>query len=114
MKLNKFEIKAHEFRHPIEIQRYDDGKNEDNIPIKAWNLLFATRAKILNGRGSELQGELGNSSVIYKTFYIRTRRATPVTELDRVVYNNNNYEIEYANDIEEAGVITEIKAKLVK
>ncbi|GEM_PF-1889153 len=121
MKLNKFDIKPYEFKHPIEIQRLTPGVDEDNIPIEDnWNTLFKTRAKVLNVRGDEYfkaqeyfeAQEVGMR--IEKTFYIRTRRNNPVTNLDRVIYKDIAYDIEYANDIEEAGIITEIKVKLVK
>ncbi len=115
MKLNKFDIKPHEFKHPIEIQRLTPGVDEDNIPTDGdWNTLFKTRAKVLNVRGNEYFEAQEVGSKIEKTFYIRSRRSNPVTNLDRVIYKGVIYDIEYANDIEEDGIITEIKAKLVK
>lgn len=115
MKLNKFDIKPHEFRRPIEIQRLKPGVDEDNIPIEDnWNTLFKTRAKVLNVRGNEHFEAQEVGVRVEKTFYIRSRRSNPVTNLDRVIYKGVTYDIEYANDIEEAGIITEIKVKLVK
>ena len=115
MKLHKFDIKPHEFKHPIEIQRLTPGVDEDNIPIEDnWNTLFKTRAKVLNVRGDEYLQAQSTGIEIEKTFYIRTRRNNPVTNLDRVIYKGIAYDIEYVNDIEETGIITEIKVKLVK
>ena len=51
MKIDKFEIKPHEFRHPIEIQRCVSGTDNDNIPVvKQWNKLIKTRAKIVTNK----------------------------------------------------------------
>lgn len=111
MRLEKFEIKPHEFKHPIVIEERRVKKDDDNIPIEDdWEAYITTRSKILNDRGSES----GGNSSSYKTFFIRTRRDKPVTNLHRVLYKKIAYDIEYANDIDEAGIITEIKAKLVK
>lgn len=114
MKLDKFDIKPHELKHPIEIQKGTQGQDEDYIAITIWNPYFNTKAKILNVRGSEFSDAQSEGSEIEKTFFIRTRRNQEVTEEDRVIYKGVAYDIEYANDIQEAGVFTEIKAKLVK
>lgn len=115
MKLEKFEIKSHQFRHPIEIQRNAPGKDEDNIPIVLKSTLFKTRAKIINNRSTEDQEEHSKNNTIRKTFYIRTRKGVIFNEqTDSVLYKGISYDIEDVNDIEERGIITELRCKLVK
>ena len=115
MKIDKFEIKPHEFKHPVEIQRCGDGEDEDNIPIKnKWNKLFSTRAKILTNKSDEEENMSGTSGVTIKSFYIRASRKYIVTKKDRLIYNNCIYNIKSVNDIQEMGIYIEIKAECIE
>lgn len=117
MKIDKFQIKAHEFSQPIEIQRYSDGEgvDDDNIPVKEqWYKLFSTRAKVLTNKSDEEKMMSGTSGVINKTFYIRAIRSYEITKKDRIVYNNNIYNIKSVIDIQEKGVYLDIKAECIQ
>ena len=115
MKIDKFKIKPHEFKHPIEIQRCEDGEDNDNIPIQnRWSKLFTTRAKILTNKSDEEKMMNGISGVINKTFYIRASRKYKVTQKDRLIYNNDTYNIKAVDDIQEQGVYIAIKAEYIE
>lgn len=109
-----FTINSSEFRHPIKIYRPTIVKDEDNIPTKELELLFSTRAKILNVRGDELQKGKGTAYKQEKRLYFRSVRSTPIHQADVVVYNGANYNITFVNDVEELGRYTELKMELVE
>lgn len=109
-----FYINVSEFKHPITIERFTKGVDEDNIPINVWSKLFDSRAKILNVRGEEFYSAMSVNSKIDKTFYIRVHRDYEVTSKDRVVYNNKAYNILYVNNIDESGKYLEIKVERVE
>lgn len=108
-----FSIKPSEFKHTIEIGRFIDGKNEDNIPIQKWERLYNTRAKILNVRGEEFYN-LGTSSKEVKSFYIRYNHNYELTTKDRIKYNSKFYNITYVNNVDEANRYIEIRAEVVE
>ncbi|WWU66132.1 phage head closure protein [Clostridium baratii] len=114
MKLDKFDIKPHEFRYPIEIQRLVPGMDKENRPCDKWETIINARAKILNVRGEEFTQAYGTGSKISKTFYIRGSRSKKVTNEDRILYKGTPFNIIYINDIEERGVYLEIKAEFVE
>ena len=116
MKLDGFEIKPHEFKHKIEIERYSNNNVDlDNIPCEEqWNSIITTKAKIVLNQNDEKQIMDGTSKVTIKTFYIRYRKDTEVTNKDRINYNGSIWEIQSVNDIKEAHVYLEIKAKLIE
>lgn len=117
MKIDKFEIKGHEFSHPIEIQRHSDGDgvDDDNIPVKkGWYKLFSTRAKILANKSDEQKMMDGISEVVNKTFYIRASRKNKITKKDRIIYNNEIYNIKSVIDIQEKGIYLDIKAEYIE
>lgn len=107
-------INPGEFRHRIQIQRYDEYKNDDNIPCEGWIDLFSTKAKVINVRGDDFILAQGNGVRITKTFYIRARKEFEVTEEDRIIYNGREFNIKYVNDIEERGIYLEIKAEVIE
>lgn len=109
-----FTINSSQFRHPIKIYRPTIIKDEDNIPTKQLELLFATRAKVLNLRGSELQKGKGTAYKQEKRLYFRTVRSIPIHQADVVEYNGDNYNITFVNDVEELGRYTEILMELVE
>lgn len=109
-----FTMNSSEFRHPIKIYRPTITKDEDNIPTKQLELLFATRAKVLNLRGSELQKGKGTAYKQEKRLYFRTIRSTPIHQSDVVEYNGSKYNITFVNDVEELGRYTEILMELVE
>lgn len=110
-------IPAAEFRNPIKIQRFFNGIDEDNIPLKEWkdivpNKIF--RAKILNISGKETIIAQADAIINSKRFYIRYSRSLNLSNKDRIVYNNKIYNITYVSDIEEAHKYYEIVAELVQ
>lgn len=117
MKIDKFEIKGHEFRHPIVIQRCSDGNgvDDDNIPVKkGWYKLFSTKAKVLTNKSDEEKMMDGISGVINKTFYIRASRKIKISKKDRIIYNNEIYNIKSVIDIQEKGIYLDIKAEYIE
>lgn len=113
MKIDKFEIKPHEFRHKIEIQRCIPGVDEDNIPTDGiWEPLLITRAKILTTKSDEETNMQGISGVVIKTFYIRASRQE-ITKRDRLVYNEVIYNIKSIDNIQERCIYVVIKAENV-
>ena len=111
-------IKNGEFKHQIIIQRVDpdaDKVDEDNIPIKeVWNDLITTRAKILNISGKETIIANAETSTTSKRFYIRYSRNIKLTTDDRIVYDDQIYNITYVSDIEEHHKYYEIVGELIK
>lgn len=107
-----FKINSAEFRHHIEIQRYQKIKDEDNRLIEQWTTLCNSRAKILWTRGSEYAENYGINSEVEATFYIRYNHKD-IASKDRLIYKNEAYDIIYVNNVQEANNYYEIKAKKV-
>ena len=110
--MSYFKINAAEFRHHIEIQRYQKFKDEDNILREDWTKLCTARAKILWARGSEYAENYGINSEVEATFYIRYNHKD-IASKDRLIYKNEAYDIIYVNNVQEANNYYEIKAKKV-
>lgn len=114
MRIKNFDIKPHEFKHSIEIQRAIPGIDKENKPITEWTTILKTKAKIINVRGDEFELANGIGVKIAKTFYIRFTRNIEVKESDRVLYKGKQYNIKYSNDIEEMGIYLEIKTEYIE
>lgn len=114
MRIKNFDIKPHEFRHFIEIQRAIPKTDEENRAIEEWSTILETKAKILNVRGDEFELADGTGIKIAKTFYIRFSRNIEIKESDRILYKGKQYNIRYTNDIEEMGIYLEIKTEYVE
>lgn len=110
----KFTINPGEFKHKIVIQRCLTKTNNDGILEEVYEDIFTTRAKVLNVRGNEFLQAQGIGSNIEKTFYIRSIPRFKITNDDRVIYNDEIYNIAYINDIEDRGIYLEIKAGVIK
>lgn len=108
------EIKHGEFKNAITIQRAIPEVNEDNIPIEKWNDLITTRAKILNVSGKETIIANAETSTTSKRFYIRYSRNIKLTTDDRIVYDEQIYNVTYVSDIEEQHKYYEIVGELIK
>ncbi|WP_282192179.1 phage head closure protein [Romboutsia ilealis] len=107
-------MSADEFRHIIKIYRPTISKDEDNVPTKVLELLFTTKGKVTNVRGTELQKAKGTAYLQEKRVYFRTVRSKPVRQDDIVEFNDEKYNITFVNDVEELGRYTELKMELVK
>ncbi|MDU2266691.1 phage head closure protein [Clostridium celatum] len=107
----KFRIEAGELKHPITIERVKIDKI-NNIPKNTWTKLYNTRAKIVNVRGSEIKIGEGSAAKVEKSFYIRFPRGIDITRLDRVIFKNKIYNIEYLNNIDEEDIFLEIRGIL--
>jgi len=107
-----FKINSAEFRHHIEIQRYIKVKDEDNILRERWDTLCNARAKILWTRGSEYVESYATNSEVEATFYIRYNHKG-ITSKDRLIYNDEAYDIIYVHNVQEANNYYEIKARKV-
>lgn len=116
MKIEKFQIKAHEFKHSIEVQRQcTDEVDDEGLPCEEhWDALLKTRAKVINAGGSERLQAKQIGMEIDKTFYIRARRDKEITDKDRILYKGDYYNIVYVNNVQDSDMYIEIKAKLVE
>lgn len=107
-------INVGEYKHPIEIQRFISGVNEDHIPIKKWETILKTKAKIKNMSGYEKIIANADVGIDKKRFYIRYKKGLNLTNKDRIVYNSINYNITYVSDVEELHRQIEIVAEVVE
>ncbi|MBY7006796.1 head-tail adaptor protein [Clostridium botulinum] len=110
-------INSGEFKHPIRIERFFNGVNEDNIPTKEWKDIIPNKifkAKIKNTSGYEKIIANGDASIDKKRFYIRYKKDLNLKSKDRIVYNEQVYDITYVSDIEELHKYYEIVAELVQ
>lgn len=117
MKISKFKIDPHEFRHSIIVQRKKHcGTDEEGLPIEdVWEDYIKTHSKIINSSSKEILLSEEIRTDITKTFYIRGRRDKEITEEDRIIYRGKVYEICCPpNDILDIGEYIEIKAKIIK
>lgn len=111
----KFKINSGEFKHPIQILRKGTGiKDEDGIIQYPLEVLFSTKAKILNVSGKEFIQAQGDNARISKKMYIRYNKNFEITEDDIISFNNIKYNIKYLNNIEEANIYLEILVEVVK
>lgn len=109
-----FYIYPHEFKHPITFQRNTlIGKDADGRPQYDWQDLYSTRAKILDVRGNEFTQAYGVGLNLSKTVYVRYNHAITLNNNDRVIYNNEEYNIIYINNFDEERKWLEIKLERV-
>lgn len=108
----KFHIDAGELKHRITILRLSENgeKDEDDKVCTEEKPLYSTRAKVLNVRGKEFNDAYSSGTIYEKTFYIRYKEE--LTSKDRILYNKKEYDIIYANDIEDSHVYYELKCKV--
>lgn len=97
-----------QFKHPITIKRPLQVKNDDDIPVKSFEILLNTRAKILNTRADEVIKAFGDSVKKTKKFYIRYYKSVEIMENDYIYYKNEVYNIKSINNIEEGNRYLEI------
>lgn len=109
-----FIINPGEFRFPIEIKRSVIEKNTDGIPTEVWYTLLKTRSKIINGNGDEYSQALGTGAKSEKTFYIRYTPKHLLSDKDMIIYNNQDFNIKYINNIKEMNKYLEIRCKRVE
>lgn len=107
-------INSGEFKHPILIERYSDGVDEDGIPTEDWETILKTRAKIKNMSGYEKIIANADTGIDKKRFYIRYKKDLNLTTKDRIIYNKQFYNITYVSDIEELHKYCEIVAEVVE
>nr|DAV95485.1 MAG TPA: Putative head tail adaptor [Caudoviricetes sp.] len=107
-------INAGEFKHPIEVQRYISSIDEDGIPIEEYATILSTRAKIKNMSGYEKIIANADTGIDKKRFYIRYKKDLNLTTKDRIVYNEQSYNITYISDVEELHKYYEIVAEVVE
>ena len=105
-------INAGEFKHKITIQQYKETINNDDIPVRSWENVLTTKAKVTNTRGDEYLQAQNIGVAIDKTFYIRYSKKVPITTDNQIVYNGQVYNIVYANNIMDLNKYIEIKAEL--
>lgn len=111
--MNMFKINPGELRHLIIIQNLTISKDNDGFEVESWQDLFSARAKINNTTGKEFQAGMSENSSVTTKFTIRSSRAYNVTTKNRIVYNDNLYDIKYVNNIFENNIYLEIVAELV-
>lgn len=109
-------INPGEFKHLIKIERLikDENTDDDGFINRRWYELLTCRAKIVNTSGKEFQLNGGTSSSITSKFTIRANRKFSIQATDRILYNNNYYNILYPNDIMENNIYLEIVAEKVE
>lgn len=111
-KVDNFKIQPHELRKKIKIQRSKQSKDDDNIPgTSEWTLLKETRAKVKTDKIDEETMMQGQEDVIIRTFTIRAQKGVTITSKDRIIYNNEIYNIKSVEDIQEKGIWIIIKAE---
>lgn len=109
-----FNIKSNELIHKIVFQRYELLKDSDGKPTYIWTDLYETRGKVLNVRGREYIQAFGTGLSIGKTIYVRYNHTHHITNEDRILYNNEIYNIVYVNNVEESNKWLEIKVDKYK
>lgn len=111
-RVDNFRIQAHEFRHPIEIQRADIEDDEDNIPTYSnWQTLLKTKARVKTNKDDEEAMLQGEGDIIIKTFTIRSRKDITIRKTDRIVYKNKIFDIKSVEDVQEKGIFIVIKGE---
>lgn len=107
-------INAGEFKHPIEVQRFTQNVDSDGIPIEEYITILSTRAKIKNMSGYEKIIANADAGIDKKRFYIRYKKELNLNTKDRIVYNEQSYNITYVSDVEELHKYYEIVAEVVE
>lgn len=107
-------INSGEYKHPVHIQRYVAGVDEDGIPTEEWETILKTKAKIKNMSGYEKIIANAETGWDKKRFYIRYKKGLNLTNKDRIVYNDSYFNITYASDVEELHRQIEIVGEVVE
>ncbi|MBC5628875.1 phage head closure protein [Clostridium sp. NSJ-6] len=113
----RLKINPGEFRHPIIIERCSNNEKEvddDNIPIKRWEVLIKPRAKITNTTGKEFIALLGETSKVTTKFTIRAPRKIKISKKDRILHKGIYYNIKHLNNIMELDILLEIIGEVIE
>ena len=105
-------INAGEYKHKIQIIRYEKTKDADGFEILTPVTVLAPYAKVKTTRGYTIIANNSDFEKAYTNFTIRY----PVTVIDRemiILYKGKEYEIQYLNNIDELNIELEIQAKEV-
>lgn len=108
-----YNIDSGELRHLIMIQEYIAQKDNEGFLIEEWQHYLTAKSKIVNTSGKEYQKNMSTASISTTKFIIRASKKMPVTTKNRILYNNDIYNIKYVNDIGEFHEFLEIVAELV-
>lgn len=108
-----FVINPGEFKHLIIIQKVNFTNDDDGFLKEEWVDIQKTRARIVNTSGKEFQSSDGTANSISTKFTIRYSKNTNIDVKDRIIFNNNIYNIIYINNIQEECKYLEIVTERV-
>ena len=111
-KVNKNTTNAGKYFHKISIYQTTRGKDAAGFPADVDTLVMTVHAEIKTTAGMTLIANDSEFEKAYTRFVLRT----PKTALDYsmfVQYKGKKYTIEYINDVDEAGIETELQCKEV-
>lgn len=105
-------INPAEFRHTIKIQRLVSNVDDDGLSRNEWFDVFTVKSKISNVKFEEILLGQGEGTKDIKTFYIRYRKG--IKRTDKIIFNNESYNIKSLNDIENKGFYLAIKGEYIE
>lgn len=105
-------INPAEFRHTIKIQRLVTYVDDDGLSRDEWFDIFTVKSKVTNVRFDEILLAQGEGTKDIKTFYIRYKKG--IKRTDRIIFNDEIYNIKSLNDIENRGFYLAIKGEYIE
>lgn len=104
-----------EFRHRIEVIYYEQGRDEDNVPIEEWKTRFKTRAQVHNLTGKQDFDTVSttNREIIKCTIRYRKGWVSCEPYKDKLIFDGREFDIVYANVVENLKRYIEIRAERV-
>lgn len=106
-----FKININEFKHLVIFQKFKSTIDDDGFPKEEWVDTYKTRARISNTSGKEFQSSDGTANSISTKFTTRYIKNANIEVQDRIIFNNNIYNITYINNIQEECRYIEIVAE---
>ena len=111
--LRKTPTNAGIFNRRIRIVRERKIKDADGFPVVERETVGVYHASVKTTRGYTLIKNDTDFEKAYTNFTIRYPARTQITRDDLIEFGGKTYEIQYLNNVNEAGVTLEIQAKEV-
>lgn len=106
-------VNAGKYRHPIKVCHVVRTYSTNGFPVENLATILNTRAEVKTTKGMTLIANDTDFEKAYTRFTIRYPRHIQITRDMFVVFDGQQYSIEYLNNVNEDGKELEMQCKLV-
>lgn len=107
-------LNAGKYKNLIKIYQTTKGKDSAGFPADVDSLVISVHANVKTTKGMTLIANDADFEKAYTRFLFRTPKTVTIDYGMFVVFKGIRYSIEYINDVDEAGIETELQCKEVR